>query len=85
MFACCYRIGAESHVHTLQNVAHLVQLTALDKSTFTDMARDKQPLSAIGIHHGDMVSTDLTGPHLNFRKKVQHVCDDGNLVTTYPT
>ena len=47
---------------TLENVADVVQLTALDKSTFTDMERDQQTLSAIGIHHGDMVSSDpLTG------------------------
>ncbi len=36
--------------------AHLMQLTALDKSSFTDMAKGKQSISSVGIKHGDMVS-----------------------------
>lgn len=36
--------------------AHSMQLTALDKSSFTDMAKGKQSISSVGIKHGDMVS-----------------------------
>ncbi|CAL5226154.1 g8977 [Coccomyxa viridis] len=54
-------------------------LTALDKTTFTDMTRDQQPLSAIGIQHGDMVYM-----HYPFEREVPSTLPKGELDLNRP-